>query len=249
LDLIAGNVGLNTKYHASAAEPTLLYAGDLDGDGHDALVEAQYEHGHLYPVRGRSKLSYTFRWLTKKFPTYAAYAHATLPEIFGADRLATAHVLAATELRSGVFRQQADGTFKFVPLPRLAQIAPINAILAGDLTGAGHVDLFVAGNNFGPEPSTGRFDGGVGLLLAGDGRGGFTPLLPRDSGLLVTGETRAAALVRVAGAAGPSLVVARTDGPVLLFTSPHPWNQQAYPPPRADSSSPASLPRSPTPPP
>ncbi len=67
LDIVAGNIGHNTKYHASATEPTVLYAGDLDGSGHDQLVEAQYEDGKLYPVRGRSKLAYIFPWIRKKF--------------------------------------------------------------------------------------------------------------------------------------------------------------------------------------
>jgi hypothetical protein len=218
-DLVAGNVGLNTKYHATAAEPTILYAGDLDGSGHEQLLEAQYENGRLYPVRGRSKLAYSFPWLTKKFPTYKAYAQATVDELFAPERLTAAHLLVANELASGVFFQQPDGTFRFRPLPRDAQIAPINALVAADLDGDGVLDLFCAGNNFGPEPSTGRFDGGLGVLLKGDGRGGFTALLsPAQSGLGVAGEVRAAAPIRLPGTQRPSLLVARPEGALLLFT-------------------------------
>jgi hypothetical protein len=216
-DLIVGNVGLNTKYHASAEEPAVLFAGDFDGNGREQLIEAQYEKGKLYPVRGRSKLAYAFPSLAKRFPTYKAYARATVDDLFG-EKLANVRKLTATELQSGVFRQQADGTFVFAPLPRLAQIAPINAIVACDIDGDGKLDLYCAGNDFGAEPTTGRFDGGVSVLLKGDGRGNFSPMLPRDSGFLVTGEARAAACVRLAGQPRPALVVARCDGPVLLFT-------------------------------
>ena len=217
-DLVAGNVGLNTKYHATAAEPTILYAGDLDGSGREQLLEAQYENGRLQPVRGRSKLAYCFPWLTKKFPTYKAYAQATVDKLFAPERLAAAHRLAANELASGVFFQQADGTFRYRPLPRDAQIAPINALVAADLDGDGALDLFCAGNNFGPEPSTGRFDGGLGVLLKGDGRGGFTALSPAHSGLSVVGEARAAATIHLPGTPRPSLLVARPEGALLLFT-------------------------------
>ncbi len=217
LDIIAGNVGLNTKYRASATEPTVLFAGDFDGSGKDQLIEAQYEDGKLYPARGRSKLAYAFPWLPKKFPTYAAYSNATVEDIFGADHLAKVRKLAATELASGIFLNHGKAGFEFQPLPRLAQIAPINVIIARDLDGDGKLDLFVAGNNFGPEPNTGRFDGSLGVLLKGDGKGGFTALSPAQAGIAIPGEVRGAAAVLLDGSKSPSLVVARREGPVLLF--------------------------------
>ncbi len=227
LDIVAGNVGLNTKYHATAAEPTVLFAGDLDGSGNSRLIEAQYEGGQLYPVRGRSKLNYSFPWLTKKFPTFKAYAQATVADIFGADKLAGARKLAATELASGVFLQQADGTFKFEPLPQTAQLAPINAIVARDLDGDGKVDLLCVGNNFGPEPNTGRFDGSLGLVLKGDGRGHFTPLTAAQSGLVVIGDARSAAALTVGAQHQSAIVVTRCEGPVLLFTANRPGSETA----------------------
>ncbi len=215
LDVLAGNNGLNTKYHASAAQPTELYAGDFDGSGRTHLIEAQYEDGKLVPVRGRSKLGYAFAWLPRKFPTYKAFAAASLADIFGADKLAGVKRLAATELASGVFVQQADGSFKFSALPREAQLAPVNAIVARDLDGDSKLDLLLVGNHFGPEPTTGRFDGSLGLVLKGDGKGAFTALLPAASGVIVPGEARAA--LALPGEKGPRLIITCNQGPLLLF--------------------------------
>jgi enediyne biosynthesis protein E4 len=228
--IIAGNVGLNTKYHASAAEPTVLFAGDLDGSGRQQLVEAQYEDGKLYPVRGRSKLAYVFPWITRKFPTYEAYSRATVDQIFPAEYLAKARRYAATELASGVFTRGADGTFEFKPLPTMAQISPINGIVVRDLTGNGRLDIYCEGNNFEPEPSTGRFDGGVSVLLRNDGQGVLTPVPAWQSGLLAYGDTRAAVAVALPGQKGiPSIAVSQSNGPVLLF-SPNPRAGLSAPP-------------------
>jgi hypothetical protein len=224
LDIIAGNVGLNTKYHASPSEPAVLLAGDLDGSGRDQIVEAQYEGGKLYPVRGRSKLAYVFPWIRKKFPTYEAFAHATIEDIFPAEPLAKARRLEANELASGVYYQRADGSFEFKPLPSYAQISPINGIVVRDLAGDGILDVYCVGNNFGPEPSTGRFDGGVGILLKGDGRGGLTPVPAWHSGLVAAGDSRAAVALALPGQKGiPSIAVSQCNGPVLVFApNPHP---------------------------
>jgi hypothetical protein len=216
-DIVAGNVGLNTKYRASAAEPTMLFAGDFDGAGREQIVEAQYENGVLLPLRGRSKLAYSFPWLNRKFPTYRAFASASLSEIFGEEKLGGVRKFAATELASGVFVQQGDGTFAFAALPAEAQLAPINAIVARDLDGDGMLDLFCAGNNFGPEPNTGRFDGGVSVLLKGDGKGTFSALPPSHAGIVIHGDVRAAAAVALGDARTAAIAVTRCDGPLLLF--------------------------------
>ena len=220
-DIVAGNVGLNTKYRASPGAPAVLFAGVFDDSGREHLVEAHSVDGRLMPVRGRSKLAYAFPWLPKKFTTYTAFGEATVEEIFGADRLAGVRRLEATELASGIFlnRAAAGGgvRFEFQSLPRFAQLAPINAIVARDLDGDGALDLICVGNHFGPEPSTGRFDGSVGAFLRGDGRGGFTAVPPAESGLVVPGDARAAALVPLDGGR-VAIAVARCDGPVLFFT-------------------------------
>ena len=69
---------------------------------------------------------------------------------------------------------------------------------------------------------TGRFDGGVSLLLRGDGHGHFTPVPPAVSGLVATDEARAVALLSAATPGGsPRIAVAQSQGPLLLFTRNH----------------------------
>ena len=53
MDLIAGNLGLNSKYRASTDYPFEVFAGDMDNNGtHDAVL-AYWQDRKLYPVRDR----------------------------------------------------------------------------------------------------------------------------------------------------------------------------------------------------
>ncbi len=215
LDYVVGNVGLNTKYRASAEEPAVLFAGDLDGTGRSNIVEARWENGRLYPVRGRSKSAYAMPSLRRKFRTFAAWAKSTVEDIYG-ERLAGARRLEANELASGVLLQRDDG-FEFQPLPTLAQVAPAYGLALQDFDGDGHVDLLIAQNFYGPEPKTGRFDGGISLLLRGDGAGGFHPVEPRESGIVVSGDAKALAVLDLQADGRPDVLITQNAGPLLAF--------------------------------
>ena len=214
-DFVVGNAGLNTQYRADAAHPALLFSGDFRGNGQPQLVEAYYEGDKLFPWRSRRGLGAAIPSVLKRFTRNDAYARATLGEVVGEEKLAAATRFAATELRSGVFMSQADGSYRFEPLPRIAQISPIQGVVAGDF-GSGHADIYAVQNSYAPIPSVGRFDGGLSQLLRGDGHGHFTPVAPAESGLVVPGDAKALAVADLGGG-GPGFVVTRNAGTVLAF--------------------------------
>jgi len=216
LDYVVGNLGLNTRYQASAEFPALLFYGNF-GPGAPIAVEACYEDARLYPWLTRDELAAKIPAVRKKYPKNDAYARATLGEILGEDRLAKARRFAATELRSGVFLSQPDGTFQFTPLPRIAQIAPLRGIAAGDFDGDGNADIYAVQNSFAPPPTVGRFDGGLSQLLRGDGHGQFTPVPPAESGLIVPGEAAAVMTLDLDQDGWPDFLVARDHAGSLAF--------------------------------
>ncbi|HZL45736.1 MAG TPA: FG-GAP-like repeat-containing protein, partial [Opitutaceae bacterium] len=216
-DYVVGNVGLNTQYHANPGHPALLFSGDFIGDGSTQLIEAYYEGDRLYPWRNRQDLGAAIPSILKRFPKNDLYARATLAEILGEDKLAAAQRFAATEFRSGVFLSQPDGTFRFEPLPRIAQIAPLQGIVAGDFDGDGHADIYAVQNSYAPIPSVGRFDGGLSQLLRGDGHGHFTPVPPAESALIVPGDAKALAVLDLDHDGWPDFLITRNDDTMLAY--------------------------------
>jgi hypothetical protein len=217
MDYVVGNVGLNTPYGATPEHPSLIYYGDFRGDGDRQLVEAYYEGDRLYPRRTRRDLGAAIPQILKRYRRNDYYARATLGEILGEDRLAAAQRFAATELRSGVFLSQPDGTHRFEPLPRIAQVSPIQGLAAGDFDGDGRADIYAVQNSYSPVPSVGRFDGGLSQLLRGDGRGGFLAVPPAESGLVVPGDAKGLAVADLDHDGWPDFLVTRNNGATLAL--------------------------------
>ena len=217
IDLVAGNVGLNTKYKASLEKPELLYYGDLDGTGRARILEAKFEGAVCLPHRGYSCSSHAMPVLKSRLTTFHAFASKSLEAIYSAPRLEKAQRFEANTLESGIFLNDGNGQFTFAPLPRLAQSFPIFGIAMQDFTADGKPDLYLIGNSNSPQRETGNMDGGVSLLLRGDGRGQFDPVWPEESGLVVAGDAKGLAITDLNGDKKPDIVVTLNNGPVQAF--------------------------------
>ena len=100
-----------------------------------------------------------------------------------------------------------------IPLPMQAQISTLNGMLADDFDGDGNLDVLINGNDFGTEVSIGRYDALNGLLLKGNGSGGFSALSIQQSGIYIPGNGKA--LVQFSGSPGNYLVAASQNKGVL----------------------------------
>ena len=220
VDLALGNLGLNTKYKATADKPLRLFARDFDGNGTFDVVEAKAGADGLLPVRGLSCSSSAMPFVRQRFPTYDAFARANLGAIYG-DALAQCLELSCSELQHVVLRN--DGArFAALPLPRRAQLAPGFGLGVADFDGDGHQDLVLAQNFFSPEPETGRFDGGLGLWLRGRGDATFDAAPPLQSGIVMPEDQKALALADLDGDGAPEWLSAANDGFVRAFRASAP---------------------------
>ncbi|MEO7698361.1 MAG: FG-GAP-like repeat-containing protein [Opitutus sp.] len=219
-DFVVGNLGLNTQYRADSEHPAVLYSGDFKGDGSNQLLEGYYEGNKLFPWRSHRDLGAAIPSLLKRYPRTDIYARATLSEIAGAEKLAKADRFAATELRSGVLLSQPDGSYRFEPLPRIAQIAPLQGMAAGDFDGDGHADVYAVQNSYAPIPAVGRHNGGLSQLFRGDGHGHLQPITPAESGLIVPGDAKALAMLDLNADGWPDFLITRNNDTALAFQNP-----------------------------
>lgn len=189
-DLVVGNQGLNTQCRASDREPAELVYKDFDNNGKIDPVLCLYVQGRSYPHATRDELLDQIGMLRKRFINYDTYANATLTDVFTADELQGAKKLTATEFRTTCFMSTTAGKWTEIPLPMAAQVAPVFTLTTLDYDHDGRKDLLLCGNTIQARLRFGRSDANNGVLLRGDGRGGFLAVPPSQSGFRLTGDVR-----------------------------------------------------------
>jgi hypothetical protein len=129
-------------------------------------------------------------YLKKKYLKYADYKLQTVDDIFTKEQLSQAVKLEAYEMRSSVFINQRNGTFKMQPLPTEAQLSVMYGATVTDIDGDGIEDIVMGGNFYQSKPEAGIYDASYGVVLKGNGKGGFTAMRSDESGVNIRGAVR-----------------------------------------------------------
>ncbi len=216
IDYIVGNFGLNSQLKASPDEPVEIYYKDFDNNGSLDPILTSYIMGESYPVFSKDDLLGQLSGLKRKYVNYSDYADQKITDIFTPEELSDAKILEAKTLATSYIENLGDNRFKITPLPTPAQFSPIYGIIVQDFNGVGNLDIILAGNFFGTRVKYGRYDANKGLLLSGNGKGGFEPISTKESGLNIDGEVRDITSIKLAD--GQQLILfARNDQSVKEY--------------------------------
>ena len=224
IDYIVGNLGLNSFYRASDKYPVSIYAKDFDKNGSYDAVPTVYLPVSMtdttrkeFPAQTRDDLVKQMVSFRNKFQNHKSFATATFDKMFTKEEMTDALVLRANNFAHCFIRNNGNGKFEMFPLPQPTQYSCINGMIADDFDGDGNLDLIINGNDYGTEPFVGRYDGCNGILLKGDGKGGFSPESILQSGIFIPGNGKS--LVKLRGAKGQYLVAASQNrGRMKIFS-------------------------------
>jgi enediyne biosynthesis protein E4 len=215
-DLIAGNLGTNTRINATVEQPFRLYVNDFDGDGRSAAIITRYIDGDYYPFDQLDELLAEFRDLGQQVGSYENYSRQTISGLFGDELVNSSEIRNLYEMHSAIFFNNGNGQFEITYLPFEAQTFPVMDVTALSADSDRFKDLILGGNLFDVKPSTsGRQDAGYGLMLRYSETDGYQPLEMQESGIFAPGETRAVHTLRTNQ--GELILIARNDDEMLFF--------------------------------
>jgi hypothetical protein len=196
MDMIAGNWGLNSQIKANAKEPVEMIWKDFDSNGSIDPFLCCYIQGRSYPYVSRDELLDQVYPMRKKFTSYKSYADAAMQDVFDETELKDAGKMQATHLATTYFENR-DGQFFEKTLPLQAQFSPVYKIIVQDWNKDGFDDLLLLGNNEYPRLKIGKMDASFGTVLLNDGKAGFRFVQNKEAGLLVAGDVKDAAVIRI----------------------------------------------------
>jgi hypothetical protein len=217
LDVVASNWGLNSAYHATSDHPVQVHYTDWDEDGALDLIEAEFDPATktTVPRRMRDQLATSLPWVVERFPTHKAFAEASISQFTGGE-FRNPKIVEANTLASTVFLNRGN-KFEPSPMPPEAQFTAAFGVVVADFDGDGNEDIFLSQNFFTTEPGMARQNAGRGLWLRGDGKGNLRAVPGHESGVVVYGEQRGAAVADFNGDGRVDLVVTQNGAATRLF--------------------------------
>jgi hypothetical protein len=223
-DYIAGNFSNNGYIKATQTYPVSVYGKDVDGNQTFDAIISSYQKTSLtdasfqeFVVAGRDEFIREMSTMKGRFPNYSSYAATPMSQVFSNEQLTDILIMKATQLNSVWLENRGSFQFDVHELPQEAQWAPIYGILAEDFNADGNVDIMINGNEYSMAPYLGRYDASNGLVLKGDGKGGFKPLTIVESGIFIPGNGKALAWLNYDGRM--SAIAAQNAGSLKLFVS------------------------------
>jgi len=216
VDVLLGNLGLNTDYTADLREPLCLYAGDFDQNGSVDPILTQFIDGKEYPIPSRDLLVGQLAAKRKTFQDYQTYSVATIQQVLTPEERTQAKVMECYQLGSVYVENLGEGNMDIQLLPWELQTAPLQDFHVEDMDGDGYLDVLAVGNSYATEVRIGRYDAFTGAWLKGKAGGGFEVITGTDCGFRADRDARN--LARLSRADGQAIyLVANNRDSLLTF--------------------------------
>jgi enediyne biosynthesis protein E4 len=216
VDFVVGNLGTNTKLRKQLDGKLRMLIKDVDKNETEEHIIGYNRGDDWYPINSKDEIGKQIpSIISKKFTKYKDFAGNTIEDLFGDNELKGATERLVNTFESIYLENKGKGKFERHDLPALAQVSKVMVLRTEDVDKDGHLDVILGGNFNGASMYQARYDAFFGLILKGDGKGGFKALVPTDTGFLQEGDVRDIKIVHTPK--GPLYFVTRNSDHLQVF--------------------------------
>ncbi|MBS1608271.1 MAG: VCBS repeat-containing protein [Bacteroidetes bacterium] len=215
IDLIAGNLGLNSRLKASEEKPIRLYYNDFDNNGKAEQILTYYLKDKEIPFATKAELEKQIPNLKKRFLYAGDFAKASLEDLLTSDKLESSKILTANYLSNSILLNKGNLEYDVEALPWEAQLTSYRDAIPIDINKDGLTDILLAGNFYENNIEMGRNDADFGTILINKGAGQFAPEL--INGVPIKGQTRHIRKILLTKEKKEAYIFARNNDSTLLI--------------------------------
>jgi hypothetical protein len=209
LDIVAGNLGLNSRLKASVDEPVKMYYNDFDNNQTKEQILTYYVQHKEIPFANRDELMRQMPPFKKKYLYAEDLAKASIDDIIGKEKMNSSVIYTANEFSSMIFINDGKMNFTAKLLPWQAQLTPMRDAIVTDINHDQLPDLICIGNYYENNIEMGRYDADYGTVLINKGKGNFEASNLND--VVLKGESRHIATINILGNKKAFVVAVNSD--------------------------------------
>ena len=188
MDLLAGNLGLNSRLKASEQQPVKMYYNDFDDNGKKEQVITYFVNNKEIPFATKEEIIKQMPPLKKKFLYAEDFAKSSLEKMFSAEKLEKADKFEANYFSNAILINVGNMNFSVTALPWETQLTTYRDAVIVNANNDRYPDIFLAGNYYDNNIQMGRNDADFGTLLINSGKNSFT--CENASGGIIKGQVR-----------------------------------------------------------
>jgi hypothetical protein len=218
IDLVAGNLGENSRLKASQQEPVKLYYNDFDGNGKTEQILTYHVANKEILFMGKGELDKQLPFLKKKFLYAKDFAKASVTDLFGEEKLAKSTVLSADYFSNSILINDGNLKFSVQRLPWQAQLSTLKDAIVCNANNDSLPDILLVGNYYDNSTELGRNDADFGTVLINKGGNNF--FYETLNGLAIKGQSRR--IKKISIKKEQAYIIGRNNGSALVIKHARP---------------------------
>ncbi len=195
VDLIAGNLGLNSRLTASPEQPVRMYYYDFDGNGKKEQVLTCYLQNREIPFANKGEIEKQLPGMKKQFLYAEDFAKASLTDMFSKEKLDKADLFSADYFSNAMLINDGKLNFTVQALPWQAQLSCYKTAVVINANNDSLPDILLGGNFYANNIQMGRYDGDYGTILINNGKDSFT--CENLNGVIIKGQVRHISSIKI----------------------------------------------------